>query len=278
MKKSILLFTTVAGFLYLSLSSNAGGASQNGHAKAKDGCSGAGCHGAASTSVTSTIVVKEKSSGNTVTEYEAGVDYEVTVTGMGATPSDTAFGYMARFVDASTMQAGTFSNPSSGSKVQLVSGGVSVVEHSSAIIDPSGTFTATFDWQAPAAGTGDVSVNLAVNSVNHNGTADAGDVFSTSSLTLTEKNTSVGSIAGSIEVSTYPNPTQNVLNIDLKNAQSGTYQLTAYNIAGQVVANEEINVNGSATTQISTSTWKAGLYIIRLSKDGAQRSVKVLKQ
>lgn len=276
MKKSILLFTTVAGFLYLSLSSNAGGASIQGHAKAKDGCSGAGCHGAASTSVTSTIVVKEKLTGMPITEYEPGIDYEVTVTGNSA--SAVRFGYMTRFLDASNTQAGTFSNASSGSKVQLVSGGVSVVEHSNAIAASGGMFTATFDWQAPVAGTGDVTIDLAVNAVNGNGVADANDVFSTSNLTITEKNTSVGSIAGGIEVSTYPNPTHNVLNIDLKNAQTGTYQLTAYNIAGQVVANEEINVNGSATTQLSTSTWKAGLYIIRLSKDGAQQSVKVLKQ
>ncbi len=276
MKKSILLFTAVAGFLYLSLSSNGAGASLQGHAKAKDGCSGAGCHGAASTAVTSTIVVKEKSSGTTVTEYEAGVDYEVTVTGNSA--SAVRFGYMTRFVDASTMQAGTFSNPSSGSKVQLVSGGVSVVEHSSPIAAAGGMFTATFDWQAPSAGTGDVTVDLAVNSVNGNGAADANDMFSTSNLTLTEKNTSVGTIAGGIEVSTYPNPVHSTLNVDLKNAQNGTYQLTVYNIAGQVVANEEVYVNGSASTQLNTSTWKAGLYIIRLSKDGAQQSVKVLKQ
>lgn len=276
MKKSILLFTTIAGLLYVSLSSYQGGASIAGHAKAKDGCSGAGCHGAASTAVTSSIVVKEKSSGTVVTEYEAGVDYEVTVTGMHATA--TKYGYMARILDASSMQAGSFANASAGSKVQLVSGGVSVVEHSSPINASSGMFTATFDWTAPTAGTGAVTIELAVNATNGNGTADAGDVFSTSSAVVTEKNTSVGTIANGVDIKTYPNPAQNVLNIDLKNAVNGNYHLSAYNIAGQVVANEEVAVNGSSSIQLNTSAWKAGIYIIRLSKDGAQQSVKVLKQ
>ena len=275
MKKSILLFTTIAGIFYLSLSSYNNGASLAGHAKAKDGCGGAGCHATSSTNTAITVVVKEKSSGNTVTEYEAGVDYEVTVTGANA--SAAKYGYMARFTDASTMQAGTFSNPSSGSKVQLVSGGVSVVEHSGSIAASSGSFTATFDWKAPTAGTGNVSIDVAVNAVNGNGIADVGDQWNTTSQTLTEKNTSVGGVAKNSVVSVYPNPVHNVLNVDLKNNVSGTYELTVLNINGQTVETGTISTNGTSSLQFNTTDWKAGLYIIHLSKDGAQQSIKIQK-
>lgn len=274
MKKSILLFTTIAGIFYLSLSSYQNGASLAGSSKAKDGCGGSGCHTTTSANTVITVVVKEKTSGTTVTEYEAGKDYTVTIT--GSHPTAAKYGYMVRFTDGSTNQAGTFSNPSSGSKVQAVSGGISVVEHSSPIAASSNMFTATFDWTAPTAGTGSVAIDAAVNAVNGTGTV-LGDEWNTSSQTLAEKNTSVSGVAKNTAVNVYPNPVHNVLNVDLKDNVSGTYELTVLNINGQTIETGTISTNGTSSLQFNTTDWKAGLYIIHLSKDGAQQSIKVQK-
>lgn len=279
MKKLILLFTCVSGLLYLTLTSSSTGASATpkGHDAAISGCGGGGCHGSASTATTSSIALKEKVSGTAVTngKYEPGKTYEVTVTGNNS--SAVEFGYMLLIRDASNAQAGTLANPSAGSKVQTIPPGTyTVAEHSSPIAATSGMFTATFDWTAPASGSGNITMNLAVNATNNNN-ATSGDQFNTSNLVLAEDNTSVGNIANNINVSAYPNPVVNELNIEFGNIITDTYFIQVVNMNGQIIAQQTNTVGSSSVVKINTTNWASGMYHIVLNNGNAKQSITVVK-
>ncbi len=281
MKKVILLFTSISALLYVALTSYSNGASatSKAHNAAVSGCGGAGCHGgASSTATTATITVKEKSSGMVVSngKYKPGTTYEITVQGDNA--SAAKFGYMFLVRDAVNAQGGTLANASAGSKIQTIPPGTyTVAEHSSPINASMGSFTATFEWTAPAAGKGNINMNLAVNAVDGTGTT-ANDEFNTASVVLTEDNTaSISTLANSINVSTYPNPVKDVLNIAFSNAKSAQYHIQVVNMNGQVVVDQTSTVAATSTITINTSNWTPGVYQLLLNNGQARESIQIVK-
>lgn len=280
MKKIILLFTSITGLLYLTLTSSSGGASATpaGHNTAINGCGGSGCHGSmASANTTTSISIKEKSSGNAVTngKYEPGKTYTITVTGNNSSAKE--FGYMTLIRDASMAQAGMLANASAGSKIQTIPPGTyTVAEHNAPIAATSGMFSATFDWTAPASGAGAITINLGVNATNDNG-AVSGDEFNTSNVVLSEDNTSIGSVANSINVSAYPNPVQNNLNIEFGNIKTNTYNIQVVNVRGQIIENLTQTVSSSSIVTLNTSNWTSGMYNIVLNNGSAHQSITIIK-
>ncbi|MEZ5015637.1 MAG: choice-of-anchor V domain-containing protein [Flavipsychrobacter sp.] len=280
MKKTILLFTCISGLLYLTLTSSSNGASATpkGHTAASTGCGGSGCHGtAASTATTASITLKDKATGTTITsgKYESGKTYVVTVTGNNSAAVE--FGYMLSTTNGSNGQAGTLANASAGSKIQTIPPGTyTVAEHNAPIPASSGMFTATFDWTAPATGTGNVTMNLAVNATNNNN-ATTGDQFNTTNLVLAEDNTSVGTIAKSISVSTYPNPVVNELNIKFGNIITSTYHIQVINMQGQIIAQQTNTVSSSSVVKLNTTNWASGIYHVVLNNGAAKQSIQIVK-
>jgi hypothetical protein len=74
------------------------------------------------------------------------------------------------------------------------------------------------------------------------------------------------------ELSVYPNPAQNVLNIQYKSALNS---VKIYNNAGQEVYSKNVNSND---LQLDVSTLDAGSYIVRLFADQGQHSYRIVKQ
>lgn len=274
MKKNYLLLTLTLGFLYISLSSKINGASLTGHQTAALGCNnGIGCHGIASTVTTGSIRLIEKSSGTPVTDgkYKPGTLYTVEVSGMSA--GAMGWGFMLRSSSGgATAQAGTFSNPMpTETKVQAIAPSpFTVFEHKQVIPDASGSFTATADWMSPAAGTGDVTMHLAVNAVNNTGTA-SGDAWATTSTTFSEATVSVENIASQMEVTVFPNPAASTLNVQLSNATDYTY--TIYGMNGSILLSGTL-ANGS----IDITKLSAGNYFINLNSDTEVHTTGFTKQ
>lgn len=270
MKRSLLLFLT-CGVVYLAASSYSGGPSLAGHITAVNGCNLSGCHGASSTATVPSLVVVAKASGDTVKngKYTPGVAYIVTV--MGSNASAQGFGFILRASQTGgTAQAGSFANPvpSTSTKTQLV-GGFTVFEHKSVIPDVFGTFNASVEWTAPAAGAGSVAFNLAVNGVNGTGTT-AGDQWNTTSVTLTEgPPSSVAAIAGSMQISIYPNPVVGLLNVDMNNNAAGNFNYAIYSMNGAMAAQGQLNNN---VNSIDVSSLASGMHFISIT-NGAEQKV-----
>ena len=77
----------------------------------------------------------------------------------------------------------------------------------------------------------------------------------------------------------YPNPVNDVLNLQFDNAQNGSYDVLVYNVSGQVVASEKVDFNANSnSTSLNTSGWAPGIYFVNLQADKIQQVIKVVRQ
>lgn len=268
MKRSILLFTAFSGVLYLSLSSYSSGPSTSAGHVAVSGC-GNGCHGAKSTATTPTITVTDGGSPVSDNLYHSGRTYKITVSGTNATK--TQFGYQFSALSGSNITAGTYSNISAGSKQSNASASIKVVEHSARINAGANTFTASFDWTAPASGTGPVTMALSVNAVNGDNST-SGDQYNSTTLTMNESSTSVGTIAKSI-ASVYPNPASEQLTVQLET--NGNTVLHLFDGSGRLVYHNSTN---DATIRINTTAFAKGMYYLQVINNGNKQVLPITVQ
>jgi hypothetical protein len=150
------------------------------------GC-GQGCHN--NVSPNTAVVVAVDSAGTGVTSYVPGMTYTIQVVGLNIT-SLPACGFQLSVVKGTgtnQSQAGTFSGLPANVHTAVVNG-ITVVEHSSPIVGVGGVYTISFQWTAPAAGAGTISIYAVLNAVNQNG-LNTGDEFNFSVTTVTESTT-----------------------------------------------------------------------------------------
>jgi type IX secretion system substrate protein len=292
MKKRILLFTAVAGISYLVFSSESGGpaTSLGGNRTGSQGSTttcgtvGAGCHGGTGAATTVTITV-DSATTHPVTHYVPGQTYTINITGTNSS-SYAKFGFEFSSVSGtgvSQIQAGTPVTSSLPTHVFADAlSGLTIVEHGAALTAAvPGNYTISFQWTAPTTGVGNITLYATLNAVNGNAVADAADVSANTSVVLGQeaKPTSVATANSSVNVSAFPNPVSNVLNLKMDNAETGTYSIKAFSVDARCVAAENISVNGnSQTATINTSNWTPGMYMVDVEKDGVRKVVQVVKQ
>lgn len=294
MKKKILLFTSVVLISSYVLSSYNRGAASNGYdctgAESSltgtyanfTGCTNGGCHGNTTPTTTVGITITLDSAGYPTTHYKGGMTYYVKLTGTNGTGTSLpAYGFQltaikgtSRATTSTGIQGGTFASTGLPASTQLTAPGtytcLSILEQSTRISVSGTTFTDSFSWTAPIAGTGVVSFWSAVNFVNGNGSADRTDQWDTAKININEWATSAGvaTIIENTEVVAYPNPVSNMLNMQINGAE-GIYNVTVYDLAGRAIMNENITATGNNyTTSINTTNWATGMYQINVSKDG----------
>lgn len=286
MKKRILLFTAVAGLAYVALSSYSSGAAfnnqiRNGVNGSTTTCGGAGCHATGGTTTNDSLRI-DSAGGVAVSRYVAGMTYTVTVTGW-TTGTQTSFGFQYSAVKGTSpgqTQAGTFAGLPSGVAKRTKSS-IDYIEQNGTIIAGASSFTKSFTWTAPAAGTGDVKMYLTVNAVNGDGNEGAGDISKNYQKTITElvtPNNSVAEIANAINVLAYPNPMSDMLNVQFNDMRSGTYTLSLYDMTGRVLSTKQVEVSGaSRTATINTAGLAKGLYNAVVEGNGNRKVMSVVK-
>ena len=286
MKKQILLFTLIAGMGYAILTSSASGpangSSQNctGAKGAVTNCSGSAgsCHGGTSAAATASIRV-DSTGGVAVTKYVAGMTYTVTVTGTHTSFTNYGFQYAAvSGTGSAQVQAGTFGTTLPASVAKRTLTGLQLIEQSSVI--SGATLSKQFTWTAPAATAGPVTMYLTVNAVNGDGMDNSADVSANAQKVMpVQVSTAVADVSGNINITTYPNPVSNVLNIQLQDAQIGSYTLNIYDLNGRNVTNAGIEQNSSMqVTAINTANLATGMYVLAIDKDGSRKTVTFVKQ
>ena len=260
MKKTKILFITIltlVGVLSIAgLNSEPLGAPNTASGgPAEGGATCSGCHGGTTTTVTDRMTTNIPTEG-----YTPGTTYNVTVSFSG----NGRKGFMFSAQNAGGSFKGT---PISGTGSQVVF--TNYITHSAAINSTAATWT--FQWIAPAAGTGDVNLYGAFAVTKANTTKQV--------ITVKEKvNTGINEIAKEIALSSYVNNNEKSLNVAFNLKQQAHVKLTLVNYNGQVC--EELHsgnlTSGAQQYSASTQHLKAGVYFIKVQVGNQSYFQKVL--
>ena len=235
-------------------------------------CGNAGCH--FQEAFMPTVDIELLDGSDPVTMYEPGKSYTVRITGTAGDGTPEGAGFQAVVLDASDSQAGSWGDVGMGAQVTDASGR-SYAEHT----EISSELSFELEWVAPPVSTGDVTIYSAMALVDANGNG-AGDGANSATLTVSED---PGSGTNSLirefaNLSIYPNPVQNELNIEISSRMSGDFELRFVDISGKVIRIEQIEISsGTNQRNFDVSEINKGFYLIQLCGDNHIASTEMLK-
>jgi hypothetical protein len=290
--KRILLLSLSAGMTALLFSSysggpfNGGAGNRTGSAGSVASCSSTstGCHATSSANTLCSLVVQTQT-GGAVTAYTPGVTYKVLVGGGTLGTGFPKYGFQVSAVKQSNTntQAGTFAATTSNVSVHSFSGPgpapIQLVEHNTPHVGtatgPGMLYTSSFDWTAPAAGTGGVRFYGMLNAVNDNDTSTGDQPSIGATLNLPEGSVGVATVKNEA-VTVYPNPVNGSLNLKLDIAAK-TCSVHILNFTGSVVAAMEVPVvNGELS--VNTRQLKPGNYYVVAQHGNSKWGSSFVKQ
>lgn len=255
MRKSRLVFftgLTLVGVLSIgSLKSEPNGSprqASGGPAESGATCAQSNCHSGPANTVTDRMTTDIPAEG-----YTPGTTYNITVSFSGTGRK----GFMFSAQNASGAFKGT---PIAGSGSKIVF--TNYITHSSAIFGQNATWT--FQWTAPAAGTGAVNLYGAFAVTTANTTKQV--------ITVAEKvNTGINEAAKEIALSSYVDNSEKTLNVAFNLKQQADVNITLVNYNGQVCTQLHAGYLHAGQQQFTSSTQnlKAGVYFIQ-TKVGEQ--------
>jgi hypothetical protein len=238
-----------------------------------------GCH--SSYALNSGPAVIEITSNIPNWEYTPGQSYTINVT---ATQSGiNLYGIDFEALTSANQNAGTLA-AGTGTQIKTTTvGGVARknLVHTTGGGASSGTHTFTFNWTAPAAGTGNVTFYWAILAANGN-FSNSGDYVYTRTQALTEyvAPSGINNIDGAINLNVYPNPASDNIHITYFLNNMGETEIGIYSLEGTLV---KTSVSGNETTgsHIATtdiSDLAKGIYVIKMSTNTKTISRKIVVQ
>lgn len=284
MNKKILLFSATLGIAYLGFTSYsagpfAGEGNITGSGTKAASCSGGSCHSGstgktkslfASPGVAFSLKVKSSGLAEAAGVYMPGTTYVVTFSVVNE-DIKPKYGFQASCVKTTgKTKAGTLVATMANTTKKTETSGVELIEHTTALTGSTGQYIITFEWTAPATGTGDVTFYGIVNAVNGTGTTAGDDPSGELKATFKDKTTSINEKINNIASKVYPNPCSNVLNIET--ASTAKFMATVYDVAGRQV------IAPSHHSSIDVSSLTNGLYMLRLNTEEGQQTVSFIKQ
>lgn len=219
-------------------------------------CGTTGCHSAGSFSPELTFSLLDES-GNEVDQYVPGANYTVSFN-IGSDGNATGYGFQIVALDQDDNNSGKWDTdnlPEKTGQISLLNR--EYVEHRDRLNDSQ----VSINWTAPEEGE-NVTFYLASNAVNGNG-SPAGDGSVNGSFTFDRLTSSLQDLSSN-ELSIFPNPAQDVINV--ANFTGKTYSI--YNQNGALIK------SGSTNAQISVSDLNPGLYFLSVDNK-TQRFIKL---
>jgi hypothetical protein len=274
-----LLFTglVIADFFNNHALTNVSGAPAGFTGSPGDGANCVSCHGGTAT-VQSGWITSDVPAGG----YVPGATYTITATASHSTFN--RFGFQISPQNNSGALLGTLVVTNS-TETQRVGAGGKYITHKTAGTTGSGNSkTWTFNWIAPAAGTGNVTFYGAFNAANNNGT-QTGDVIYTSTLTVQEDLTiSAPNLMISENMPRiFPNPVSDHLNIAYEASSSEIRgSLEIINLEGKLIRKmnwENINSgNLPAYRKTDVSDLTPGVYFVYVKTGEHRYMEKIIKR
>lgn len=262
MKKIITITFLVSSAFFISskhLNSNPTGAPAGYTGSPADGqtCGVSGCHNTSTTTATSNLTTNVPSTG-----YEPGKNYTITVSIAGSGKK----GFQVSPQNANGTLMGTIA---SGTGSHII--GSKYVTHSSQKTTNPGTWT--FTWTAPAKGSGSVNFYGAfVNNMQN---------VSTQTITVQEaQGTNIITTNTEKELNIYPNPIQDVINVELNIENASNICINLVSLDGKLITNLFKNdaKAGLQKLSLSTNEVKAGIYILQVKANNTTTNKKVIIQ
>ncbi|HFA51598.1 MAG TPA: T9SS type A sorting domain-containing protein [Bacteroidetes bacterium] len=236
-------------------------------------CGNNGCHTAGAFSPSLSIQLLDGT--DAVTAYQPGKTYTVKIVNTPGNGTPARYGFQAVTLDGNDAQAGAW-EPLSGALHTVELSNRSYAEHSAP--SPNGTFE--LEWTAPAAGTGNVTVYAASLASNNNGNT-AGDGVASSTLALTESQTSSTSAADEkiASLKVLPNPVGDRLNLEISSLLSGNFRIRIMDVKGQEVSYTPVDVQaGQQLKSVDVAALPPGMYVVQLCGNEHLAAVQMMKK
>lgn len=212
--------------------------------------------------------------GNAVTSYMPGQTYNVsfTVTSDG---SPAGYGMQAVALDASNANIGDFTGTTTNNtQLVTIGNGREIIEHQGR--SSTGVFTGT--WEAPAAGSGAVTIYGIGMAVNGGGTS-GDNTSSTSQFTLSEDvASSLNKVADqAIDVAVFPMPNQGVFQVINQGKQAET-TLQLVDLQGRILHSNQVILGQGETYNVNEPNLPAGIYLLHVQQGAEQRVEQIVVQ
>ena len=134
------------------------------------------------------------------------------------------------------------------------------------------------EWTAPESGTGTITFYSCGNGVNANNES-GGDNSDCTQLELTEGDpSSSNNLAEKVALNVFPNPVDAIINLEINSEVSGTFDVRIYNLYGQMVKTDQINLaHGENREFINVNDLSQGNYLLQITDGEQMTSKKILK-
>ena len=243
------------------------------------GTSASGCHSSSVSSnlVLSIILTDDKGVIVSDGKYIPEKYYRVTLRGMLS--SGSSYPYFGFQFTTAKVNDGQFTLLNNYQKWLVVNQSY-FIEHSTPIpAQNNGTkFETDFFWQAPPAGAGTITFYCTMLAADGNGFASNDIDRNTYSSFMETLPTAVTDLSKDAAISTYPNPAKDNINLSINTKQFGEYGITVFNLSGQKIYSNKINITREdCVTNIATTDWNTGMYFLEVRKGDAVKQIKVMK-
>jgi hypothetical protein len=229
------------------------------------------CHSGGSNYNPSLSVRLLNASGQQVTTYVPGMNYQLEVV-VNTQTAASRYGFQAvALTGNANTQAGSFST-ATGIRVTPINNRQYAEQ---AVKSSSNTFRTP--WTAPSAGSGDVRFYAAGLATNNNG-GTSGDATASLStpLTITELTSSNSEVnRANFVIKAFPNPVTEQLNITLEGHNSFSAQVNLYDANGRLVqAERRLIAPGQSSWMMDVQWLAAGVYWLEIN-DGVDNAVRL---
>lgn len=205
--------------------------------------------------------------------YVPGTTY--TISAMFNRPGHSKFGFQVTPQNASGTVLGTLQNITT--QTQLVGTGSSYITHTS-----SGTASSSwsFNWIAPAAGSGDVTFYGAFNATNSSSTSSGDSIF-LSTLTIQEKSgvSVFEKESDHHSFTVFPNPVVDQFEVSYEMENTGNCDIRLMDINGKELkvftSGQKSKGKYSEKFSVEKEQFSSGYYLLKLKKDNVP-SIKLV--
>ncbi len=215
--------------------------------------------------------------------YRPGQKYTVTISVRPEMGEPKGYGFQAQFLDGSDpilQPAGILTEPDAATQIATTGSGRTYAEHKK----PNSDSLFTFNWTAPSAGTGAVSLyltgnltNLADGSQGDNGSRDPlvvtlteGDAISTSTTHPTHP---------FLAEAPYPNPATDKVTVPLNPSAGGRFRFDLIGPDGRLLESRAKDLPaGLQTVTVDLLSRASGVYHYRISGPSASETVRLYRK
>lgn len=216
--------------------------------------------------------------------YTAGQTYQIEVNVTDGSSNLFGFGFEALLVSNNT-NAGSFTITNSAStqiKTASVSGNMrNNVVHTLNGGTGSGQKVFTFNWTAPATGSGEVKFYAVGNATNGNNSTSGDKVYSATASVFEFNSSSIADENIQIqEIIVFPNPTNEIINVSLNMMKESDVNFVLIDLSGKVIASTSLqNVTGKINQTLNfPGDISKGLYLLHIKSEDISRTEKIFIQ